>query len=92
MAAGRSGSHRLGTGLLDTSRADRVIEQPCRHGGGHDRFGSSGAVVSPRRPDPIPCRRGSQRDGGAHKVALADLDTAMAQNIVGGRVMKIEVG
>jgi hypothetical protein len=30
-------------------------------------------------------------DRGAHKVAFADLDAAMAQNIVGSRVMKIAV-
>jgi hypothetical protein len=32
-----------------------------------------------------------KRHWRAHEVALTDLDTAVAQNIVGGRVMKIEV-
>jgi hypothetical protein len=31
-------------------------------------------------------------DRGADKVAFGKLDAAMAQNIVSGRVMKIEVG
>src|ERR1700730_18604417 len=44
-----------------------------------------------RRRDRIPCCRGSQRDGRAHEVAFADLDAAVAQNVIGGRVMEIEV-
>jgi hypothetical protein len=33
-----------------------------------------------------------ESDRGADKIALGKLDAAMPQNIVGGRVMKIEVG
>src|SRR5258708_10499984 len=47
--------------------------------------------LPPRRTDRLPCRRGSQRDRRAHKVAFADLDTAVAQEIVGGRVMYMEI-